>query len=100
MKQSKDPFEAALEEQEESLPDSPIGPDELEGQTQSAPAPGGLDDDFESLSAPMPVSGGTNINAAVTKNKDDDEEEEEENVDVELAKFPSSADPSKMAKMQ
>ncbi|XP_044508842.1 transcription initiation factor TFIID subunit 11 [Mangifera indica] len=100
MKQSKDPFEAALEEQEESPPDSPIGPDELDGQTQSAPAPGGLDDDFESLSAPMPVSGGTNINAAVTKNKDDDEEEEEENVDVELAKFPSSADPSKMAKMQ
>lgn len=33
MKQSKDPFEAALEEQEESPPDSPIGQDELNTQT-------------------------------------------------------------------
>lgn len=35
-----------------------------------------------------------------SKNKEDEEEEEEENMDVELSKLPSSADPDKMAKMQ
>jgi transcription initiation factor TFIID subunit 11 len=34
------------------------------------------------------------------KNKDDDEEEEEDNMDVELSKLASTADPDKMAKMQ
>ncbi|PPS17452.1 hypothetical protein GOBAR_AA03130 [Gossypium barbadense] len=47
----------------------------------------------------------TSINAnvatgATTKNKEYDDDEEEENVEVELSKFPSSADPTKMAKMQ
>ncbi|KAL4614310.1 hypothetical protein ACB092_07G044800 [Castanea dentata] len=35
-----------------------------------------------------------------SKNKEEEEEEEEENMDVELSKLPSSADPDKMAKMQ
>ncbi|KAK5830562.1 hypothetical protein PVK06_014357 [Gossypium arboreum] len=37
MKQSKDTFEAALEEQEESPPDSPVGEDELNSQTLNEP---------------------------------------------------------------
>ncbi|KAL5775872.1 hypothetical protein ACOSP7_013429 [Xanthoceras sorbifolium] len=101
MKQSKDPFEAALEEQEESPPESPIGQEELEG-TQSHTAGGGLEDEFETSNAAA-VPGGSNVkaNVAVAKNKEDDEEEEEENMDVDLAsKLPSSADPSKMEKMQ
>lgn len=99
MKQSKDPFEAALEEQEESPPQSPVGPEELESN-QSHVNTVGLEDELETASN-VSASTGVNVNAAVvTKNKEDDDEEEEENVDVELAKFPSSADPSKMAKMQ
>ncbi|XWS71101.1 hypothetical protein CRYUN_Cryun03dG0108900 [Craigia yunnanensis] len=123
MKQSKDPFEAALEEQEESPPDSPIGQDELNSQTpietlsQNAGGHNILvdDDDYDTgtninnpshpspSSTPMFFSTSVNVvaaAAATTKNKEDDDDEEEENVDVELGKFPSSADPSKMAKMQ
>lgn len=100
MKQSKDPFEAALGEQEESPPNSPVVPDELETQSQNQNATGELEDEFDNLSTPMSVSGGTNVNAVVAKNKEEDDEEEEENMDVDLAKFPSSADPAKMAKMQ
>jgi len=131
MKQSKDPFEAALEEQEESPPDSPIGQDDLDSQTpiqtqtqNQAPAGHNIlldDDDYDepiaegnnpshpsSSSTPMLLS--TNVKptvtaaaanaVATTKNKEYEDDEEEENVDVELSKFPSSADPTKMAKMQ
>ncbi|XVF04606.1 hypothetical protein REPUB_Repub05bG0098700 [Reevesia pubescens] len=126
MKQSKDPFEAALEEQEESPPDSPIGQDDLNSQTpiethnQTAAGHNILaDDDYDdyddigtnnnpshpsSTSTPMLLSTSVNANvaaaAATTKNKEYYDDEEEENVDVELSKFPSSADPTKMAKMQ
>lgn len=102
MKQSKDPFEAALEEQEESPPESPIGQEELEG-TQTHASSAGLDDDFETSNAVMaPRESGISKNvAAAAKNKEDDDEDDEENMDVELSsKFPSSADPTKMAKMQ
>ncbi|XP_022152728.1 transcription initiation factor TFIID subunit 11 [Momordica charantia] len=120
MKQSKDPFEAAFEEQEESPPNSPSAADVVEIQTNVA-ASDALDshdgdDDPKAAtaaaaavathsgipSAPttsMFVSSSSNVSAA-PKTKDDDEEEEEENVEVELAKFPSSGDPDKMAKMQ
>ncbi|KAK8520544.1 hypothetical protein V6N12_004479 [Hibiscus sabdariffa] len=125
MKQSKDPFEAALEEQEESPPDCPVGEDELnshtpnESQNQTEGAQNILvddDDDYDGLgptiknpSHPSPSSTPTlhttSVNASVTaavnnKNKEYDDDEEEENVDVELSKFPSSGDPTKMAKMQ
>ncbi|KAK8543332.1 hypothetical protein V6N12_015890 [Hibiscus sabdariffa] len=124
MKQSKDPFEAALEEQEESPPD-PVGEDELnshtpnEAQNQTEGAQNILvddDDDYDGLgstiknpshpsSSSTPKLHSTSVNASVTaavnnKNKEYDDDEEEENVDVELSKFPSSADPTKMAKMQ
>ncbi|XWS52431.1 hypothetical protein CRYUN_Cryun11dG0070500 [Craigia yunnanensis] len=127
MKQSKDPFEVALEEQEESPPDSPIGQDELNSQTPTETqkqTTGGHntlvdDDDYDDISTdinnpshpsssstPMLLSPSVNAKVAAaaaattTKNKEYDDDEEEENVDVELSKFPSSADPAKMAKMQ
>ncbi|KAK8611947.1 hypothetical protein V6N13_131981 [Hibiscus sabdariffa] len=126
MKQSKDPFEAALEEQEESPPDSPVGEDELNSQTPNEAqnqTDGGQnilvdddDDDYDDLgptiknpshpsSSSTPKLHSTSVNASVAaavtnKNKEYDDDEEEENVDVELSKFPSSADPTKMAKMQ
>ncbi|MBA0844372.1 hypothetical protein Goarm_001472 [Gossypium armourianum] len=123
MKQSKDPFEAALEEQEESPPDSPVGEDELNSQTPNEPqnqTDGGHnllvdDDDYDDIgpniknpshpsSSSTPKLHSTSVNANVatraTKNKEYDDDEEEENVEVELSKFPSSADPAKMAKMQ
>ncbi|OAY26607.1 transcription initiation factor TFIID subunit 11 isoform X2 [Manihot esculenta] len=107
MKQSKDPFEAAYEEQEETPPDSPVGPDELDTQGPVAsqdPAVVPEDDDVgssgvhpadPSTSAPMLAAA-----RSKPKNKEDDEDEEEDNMEVELSKFPSSADPDKMAKMQ
>ncbi|KAB2062891.1 hypothetical protein ES319_A10G181600v1 [Gossypium barbadense] len=124
MKQSKDPFEAALEEQEESLPNSPVGEDELNSQTPNEPqnqTNGGHnllvdDDDYDEIgpnvkNSSHPSSTSTSklhstiVNAnvatgATTKNKEYDDDEEEENMEVELSKFPSSADPTKMAKMQ
>ncbi|KAK9989544.1 hypothetical protein SO802_029783 [Lithocarpus litseifolius] len=45
-------------------------------------------------------SGGGGGGSQPSKNKEEEEEEEEENMDVELSKLPSSADPAKMAKMQ
>ncbi|KAL4325545.1 hypothetical protein GQ457_11G018590 [Hibiscus cannabinus] len=125
MKQSKDPFEAALEEQEESPPDCPVGEDELnshtpnEAQNQTEGAQNILvddDDDYDGLgptiknpshpsSSSTPKLHSTSVNASVAaavnnKNKEYDDDEEEENVDVELSKFPTSGDPTKMAKMQ
>ncbi|KAH9747038.1 actin-related protein 2/3 complex subunit 2A [Citrus sinensis] len=106
MKQSKDPFEAALEE---SPGDSP---DELEIETQpqtgtaagsaTAAVTGELEDEFDNLEsqAPMSVSAGPAAKMTMSKNKDEYDEEDDENVDVELGKFPSSSDPAKMAKMQ
>ncbi|XP_065851102.1 transcription initiation factor TFIID subunit 11 isoform X2 [Euphorbia lathyris] len=107
MKQSKDPFEAAFEEQEETPPDSPIGPDELDGQnlaaSQDPPVPP-EDDDVENADVhPNDPSTSTRMLATARnkrKNKEEDDDEEEENVEVELAKFPSSGDPDKMAMMQ
>ncbi|WCJ42683.1 Transcription initiation factor TFIID subunit 11 [Euphorbia peplus] len=107
MKQSKDPFEAAFEEQEETPPDSPIGPDEMDTQTLAAsqnPPVAPEDYDGENAGARrVDPSTSTRMLANARnkgKNKEEDDDEEEENVEVELAKFPSSGDPDKMAKMQ
>ncbi|XP_054804047.1 transcription initiation factor TFIID subunit 11 isoform X2 [Prosopis cineraria] len=114
MKQSKDPFEAAFEEQEDSPPESPVeafeeqNPSAVGAQGTSA----GQEDDISNSSGTktaIQFTPATKFHSAgpsgrpmtnVTKNKDDEDEEEEENMDVELGKFPSSADPDKMAKMQ
>uniref|UniRef100_A0A5B7AI66 Putative Histone-fold n=1 Tax=Davidia involucrata TaxID=16924 RepID=A0A5B7AI66_DAVIN len=108
MKQSKDPFEVAFEEQEESPPDSPIAPDGIETQTPAAQVTVNIQEDDEvdtnnrttkpSTSTSASVSVGTAI--PTSKTKEEDEEEEDENMDVELGKFPSSGDPDKMAVMQ
>ena len=114
MKQSKDPFEVAFEEQEDSPPESPAEAFEPQNAT-SVVAQGtiaGQEDDGSNINGRKSAtqftaatkfpsagtSGGHTSNAP--RNKDDDDEEEEENMDVELGKFPSSGDPDKMAKMQ
>ncbi|XP_059440341.1 transcription initiation factor TFIID subunit 11 [Corylus avellana] len=105
MKQvSKDPFEAAFEEQE----DSPAVA--VAGQQDD------VDDDYDGIEVAIPSSAAgpststststapiapVSVAKSNAKSKDDDqEEEEEENMDVELSKLPSAADPAKMAKMQ
>lgn len=103
MKQSKDPFEAALEESPGDSPDEL----EIETQTQTGTATGSataavageLEDEFDNLGsqAPMSVS---KAKMTMSRNKDEDDEDDDENMDVELGKFPSSSDPTKMAKMQ
>ncbi|KAL6584129.1 transcription initiation factor TFIID subunit 11 [Orobanche minor] len=104
MKKSKDPFEIAFEDQEESPPGSPVGVDENETQTSAGTAMFvGEDTDTSADVIPtdplIPASVGTA--GSIGKNKEDDEEEEEEeNMDVELGKLQASGDPAKMAKMQ
>lgn len=102
MKKSKDPFEIAFEEQEESPPESPVGVDELEAQNPSGPRDMNMNinvpatDPTTSAAASMPVG----TVGPIGKNKEDDEEEEEENMDVELGKLRGTGDPTKTAKMQ
>ena len=123
--QSKDPFEAAFEEQEDSPPDSPVAAAVVADDVQTLQNPtvtntlaDAQEDDDPVLvprdpsssssmattsAAHMPVSSRVRVpsaSAAKNKDKDDDEEEEEETMEVELSKFPSSGDPDKMAKMQ
>ncbi|XP_039119928.1 transcription initiation factor TFIID subunit 11-like [Dioscorea cayenensis subsp. rotundata] len=94
----KDPFEAAVEEQD-SPPESPIPPDD----EIAVPAEGEEDEtDARSLpeapsSAPPPATAGP---GGGSRGKEEEEEEEEENMGVELGKLPSSGDPDKMAMMQ
>ncbi|GAV71286.1 TAFII28 domain-containing protein [Cephalotus follicularis] len=104
MKQSKDPFEAACEE---SPTDSPIATDDIKIPVGHDTVTGLEDDNLgtsinpfnpSTSSTPLSVSTGTIVHTA--KRKRYDEDEEEENVEVELSKFPTSADPVKTAKMQ
>ncbi|KAI5650385.1 hypothetical protein M9H77_36390 [Catharanthus roseus] len=104
MKQSKDPFEVAFEEQEESPPISPIAPDENEPQIP-APMSDHADDTSmhnhpsnpsTSTAAAIPIG----TTGPIGKPKEDDEEEEEENMEIELGKLTATGDPDKMAKMQ
>ncbi|XP_055809828.1 transcription initiation factor TFIID subunit 11-like isoform X1 [Solanum dulcamara] len=106
MKRSKDPFEAAFEEQDDSPPESPVGTDENEGQDQGAVGVnehGGDDVNTDSREKPSTskatsVSDGTA--GPISKPKEEVEEEEEESMDVQLGKLSSSSDPDKLAKMQ
>ncbi|CAH9062075.1 unnamed protein product [Cuscuta epithymum] len=104
MTQSKDPFEAAFEEQEESPPDSPTRAVENEAQNEASLAlnDNGTDD-FASINHsenPSTSFAATAPTAAASKPKEDDEEEEEEHMDMQLGKLSSTSDPDKMAKMQ
>ncbi|CDY31444.1 BnaC03g63800D [Brassica napus] len=88
MKHSKDPFEAAIEEeQEEPPPESPV--------SGGGGGGGGNDDAIVEIDQ----------TPEERKRKDEDEdedEEEEENMEAEpeLTKYPTTADPAKMATMQ
>uniref|UniRef100_A0A1J3E2C8 Transcription initiation factor TFIID subunit 11 n=1 Tax=Noccaea caerulescens TaxID=107243 RepID=A0A1J3E2C8_NOCCA len=107
MKHSKDPFEAAIEEeQEESPPESPAsggggggggGDGTVECRAEIEQTPEEDERDVGVRRQPKKLKSSV---AAEAKNKDEDEEEEEENMEVELTKYPTSADPAKMAKMQ
>ncbi|KAL5549583.1 hypothetical protein UlMin_004814 [Ulmus minor] len=117
--QSKDPFEAAFEDQDDSPPESPSAiadppppPASLTTSNPSSSFDAHDDDDplplpkhpSSSSAVPPTVSSRTHFptsaSGSASKHREDDEEEDEENVEVELEKFPTSSDPHKMAKMQ
>lgn len=104
MKKSKDPFEIAFEEQEESPPESPVGLDENEPQTAAGPTGGDPDMNANVLAADPSTTAVGSVPVGTAgqngKNKEDDDDEEEENMDVELGKLRPSGDPTKTAKMQ
>ncbi|KAI6673481.1 hypothetical protein NL676_001387 [Syzygium grande] len=126
MKQFKDPFEAAFEEQEESPPQSPAAaPDDPDPSSAAAPSAaaagdgdgegegegdGGDDDDLlldapSTSAAPPSSSGGAGAGpppagGAAKNNREEEEEEEDENMEVELGKLAPGGDPDKMGKMQ
>ncbi|PHU02079.1 hypothetical protein BC332_27330 [Capsicum chinense] len=102
MKRSKDPFE----EPDDSLPESPGGTEENEGQDQGAVGVDvhrGGDVNTDSREQPS-TSKGTSVVVGtagpISKPNEEDKEEEEENMDVQLGKLSSSSDPDKLAKMQ
>lgn len=106
MKRTKDPFEAAFEEQDDSPPESPVGTDENEGQDQGAVGVnehGGDDvntDSREKSSTSKATSVSIGTAGPISKPKEEDEEEEEESMDMQLGKLSSRSDPDKLAKMQ
>lgn len=107
MKKSKDPFEIAFEEQEESPPESPVGPDENETQNSAGPnmvVNGDSEMNANVVAADPSTSAAVSIpvgnSGPMGKNKEEDDEEEEDNMDVELGKLRATGDPAKTAKMQ
>nr|XP_023919251.1 transcription initiation factor TFIID subunit 11 [Quercus suber]POF01794.1 transcription initiation factor tfiid subunit 11 [Quercus suber] len=68
--------------------------------TTATPAAPIIPPHFSSSASTSRGGGGGGGGSHPSKNKEEEEEEEEENMDVELSKLPSSADPDKMAKMQ
>ncbi|XP_041027400.1 transcription initiation factor TFIID subunit 11 [Juglans microcarpa x Juglans regia] len=118
MKQiSKDPFEAAFEEEEDdsaavavdAQQQDPDEDEDYDGLGMGTGTGTGIHSSAAdpSVSASTSAPASTATTAAVSaaksnaKNKyDDQEEEEEDNMDVELSKLPPTADPVKMAKMQ
>ncbi|KAL6196894.1 hypothetical protein ACLB2K_032507 [Fragaria x ananassa] len=127
--QSKDPFEAAFEEQDDSPPDSPAAVDAIraaldedydEGLPPEEPPPSSSTPSTSTAAAPTTATVVATVTPAtktLTKkssakppipraakqsqqNKEEDDDEDEDNVDVELGKYPATGDPVKMAKMQ
>ncbi|KQK09195.1 transcription initiation factor TFIID subunit 11 [Brachypodium distachyon] len=110
----KDPFEAAVEEQE-SPPDSPAQPEE----DAAAEAPHAISEDYDGGAAsggprappprPQPSSHAgpsTSVAPALPRTKvrhqkeQDDDDDEEDHMEVDLDKLPSgTSDPDKLAKM-
>ncbi|KAL0699221.1 hypothetical protein Bca4012_055343 [Brassica carinata] len=106
MKHSKDPFEAAIEEeQEESPPDSPVSSGGGGGGSRNDEGLVEIDQTPEESERDVGVrrqnkKSKTSSVTAEGMRKDEDEEEEEENMEAELTKYPTTADPAKMATMQ
>ncbi|PWZ33940.1 hypothetical protein Zm00014a_027684 [Zea mays] len=99
----KDPFEAAVEEQD-SPPDSPAPPEE-------EPGAAGLADDAEDYDGGPPprqpsapashaASAAAKAKGRVQREQQEDDDDDEDQMEVDLEKLPSSTgDPDKLAKM-
>ncbi|KAM5586977.1 transcription initiation factor TFIID subunit 11 [Rosa sericea] len=128
--QSKDPFEAAFEEQDDSPPDSPAAVDAIRAALDEDYDEGLPPEDPPSSSTPSAIAATTTATTTIAtvtpatktltkkssakqtpassaratkqsqQNKEEDDDEDEDNVDVELGKYPATGDPVKMAKMQ
>ncbi|PWZ33941.1 hypothetical protein Zm00014a_027684 [Zea mays] len=100
----KDPFEAAVEEQD-SPPDSPAPPEE-------EPGAAGLADDAEDYDGGPPprqpsapashaASAAAKAKGRVQREQQEDDDDDEDQMEVDLEKLPSSTgDPDKLAKMK
>ncbi|GAA0156460.1 general transcription factor [Lithospermum erythrorhizon] len=111
MKQSQDPFEAALMEQEKSPSESPINVEDNDEPRDPISNDGTSprDDDFNSnvhvseppvFTSDAAAAGTSNVDG---KLKEDEEDEEEENMDAELRNLSSAApaeNPDSRANMQ
>ena len=103
----KDPFEAAVEEQD-SPPESPAPPEEEAGAAGPADDP----DDYDGCGprAPPPrqppapaslAAAAAKAKGRVQREQQEDEDDEEDQMEVDLEKLPSSTgDPDKLAKMK
>ncbi|XP_076956721.1 transcription initiation factor TFIID subunit 11-like [Bidens hawaiensis] len=105
MKHSKDPFEVAFEEIDDSPPDTPYTNDVTEAQTMAGHLTINsqrydVENNINSLNQPRKAVKFSSTSTANKNKEEDDYEEEEENMDVELGRFSSTGDPDKMAKMQ
>uniref|UniRef100_A0A0D3BKL8 TAFII28-like protein domain-containing protein n=1 Tax=Brassica oleracea var. oleracea TaxID=109376 RepID=A0A0D3BKL8_BRAOL len=89
MKHSKEPFEAGIEEEQEEPP--------LESSVSGGGGGGGGNDD-----GLVEIDRTPEERKRKDEDEDEDEEEEEENMEVEpeLTKYPTTADPAKMTTMQ
>ncbi|KAJ3670165.1 hypothetical protein LUZ60_010489 [Juncus effusus] len=101
----KDPFEAAVEEQE-SPPESPATDAAATEANEDFAASGEPDEETEETRSfplvrpPSAAGSGRGGPAPAARGKDDEEEEDEEQMEVHLDKLPPGADPDKLEKMQ
>jgi hypothetical protein len=103
----KDPFEAAVEEQD-SPPESPAPPEEEAGAAGPAEDPEDYDGGGPRAPPPRQPAAPASLAAAAAKAKgrvqreqQEDEDDEEDQMEVDLEKLPTSTgDPDKLAKMK
>ncbi|KAJ1284789.1 hypothetical protein BS78_03G232000 [Paspalum vaginatum] len=99
----KDPFEAAVEEQE-SPPESPAPPEDEAGAAGPAEDPddydGGPPPRQPSAPASLAATAAAKAKGRVQREQQEDDEDEEDQMEVDLEKLPTSTgDPDKLAKM-
>ncbi|OEL18671.1 hypothetical protein BAE44_0020309 [Dichanthelium oligosanthes] len=102
----KDPFEAAVEEQD-SPPESPAPPEEEAGAAGPADDPEDYDGDPRAPPPRQPAAPASLAAAAakakvrVQREQQEDEDDDEDQMEVDLEKLPTSTgDPDKLAKMK